>query len=142
MRTALLLTVAMALAACDSDFPGEAPPDDTLLASTEWKLVVLPGQPVQPETMLSFDSPRAFDGRAACNSYSGTYLAQSGGFSGPLFSASVESVTEMACGDGLNEYESAYFAALRSAVRWSVEEGRLRLTLPNGAGELEFVRAE
>jgi heat shock protein HslJ len=86
---------------------------------------------------LELDTSGGANGLATCNRYRGTYAIDGEGIAfGPL------GTTRMACpSEALAAQESAYLAALASAVTWSVSGERLELRDASGALQATFRRA-
>lgn len=143
-----LLLVAVALIAC-GPAPTPVPPAATPnppaagnpLASTEWQLVSLHGEPLLEGTHISleFEEDR-LGGFAGCNHYgggpdSGGYdVTPEGGFEIPMLA-----ITEMAClePEGVMEQEQAYVQALTGATVYRLEDDTL--SLQNAGGETVLV---
>jgi heat shock protein HslJ len=126
MRNGRGLWLALLLAALGAALPAQAQGGSAPLAGTSWRLVELNGQPVIGEVPLTLqfaaDGQRV-SGNGGCNQFSGPY-AQNGASLrfGPLIS------TRRACLDpALNTQETAYFQALESTTRYSIEGGQLLL---------------
>jgi heat shock protein HslJ len=126
MRNGRGLWLALLLAAIGAALPAQAQGGSDPLAGTSWRLVELNGQPVIGEVPLTLqfaaDGQRV-SGNGGCNQFSGPY-AQNGASLrfGPLIS------TRRACLDpALNTQETAYFQALESTTRYSIEGGQLLL---------------
>jgi heat shock protein HslJ len=121
-----LALVVVALGACvpAQGQGGSAAPSP--LAGTSWRLVELNGQAVVGEEPLTLvfaaDEPRV-SGYGGCNQFSGPYTQNGASLRfGPLIS------TRRACLEpALNTQETAYFQALESTTRYSIEGGRLVL---------------
>ncbi len=79
---------------------------------------------------LTFEGGRA-GGRAACNTYSGSYKV-----GGDALSFEDFAMTEMACEEPLMALETAYLSALAKVTGYSVSGGVLTLT--GGAADLTF----
>ena len=121
------LVVALAVAALGAWVPAQAQSGSSPLAGTSWRLVELNGQPVVSggDTItLAFaaDEPRV-SGYGGCNQFSGPYTQNGASLRiGPLLA------TRRAClEEGLNTQETAYFQALESTTRYSIEGGQLVL---------------
>ena len=125
MRDGWRLGLALAVAALVAAVPAQAQGGSDPLAGTSWRLIELNGQPVagtEPLT-LSFGTDGQVSGYGGCNQFSGPYTQSGASLRfGPLVS------TRRACVEpGLNEQETAYFAALESTTRYSIEGGQLLL---------------
>lgn len=127
----LLLALPLGLVACDT-----APVAGPSLDETAWVLDSFEGREAPPSS-LAFQAGR-FSGVAVCNQYAGAYSASYTDVAGLVFSADVEDVTEVACADGLNAYEEAYWDALEAATRWALDEIDDRLTLTGPGVRLVF----
>ena len=106
----------------------EPPRSDRPLVNTYWRLVTLDGQPVkfegpgrEPHLLLHVDGKRA-TGSGGCNTYSGSYQADS-----KKLSISSVASTMMACVKGM-ENESAFYAALAATQGYSIAGDLLTLT--------------
>ena len=119
------LWLALVVGALGVGVPAQAQGAGTPLAGTSWQLVELNGQPLVPggeplTLVFAADEPRV-SGYGGCNQFSGEY-AQNGASLriGPLLS------TRRACLEpALNTQETAYFQALESTTRYSIEGGQL-----------------
>ena len=127
MRNGRALGLALVVLALGACLPARAQGGSMPLAGTSWRLVELNGERVVPggdPLTLHFaaDEPRV-SGYGGCNQFSGPY-AQNGASLrfGPLAS------TRRACVDpALNTRETAYFQALESTTRYSIEGRQLLL---------------
>ena len=111
------------------------------LADTQWRLASFgePGResPVIEGTTitLKFGADGRTGGSGGCNSYGGEYREQGGSLS---FSRIVS--TKRACLDeSANRQEQRYFAALKSASRFSLADTRLTIFHGGGRSRLNFV---
>jgi heat shock protein HslJ len=117
-----LLVVALGVCA-----PAQAQDGSTPLAGTSWRLIELNGERVAPAgnpltLQFAADGSRV-SGYGGCNQFSGEY-AQNGASLrlGPL------AYTRRACPEpDLNAQETAYFQALESTTRYSLEGRQLVL---------------
>ena len=120
------LALALVVLALGVAVPARAQGGSVPLAGTSWRLVELNGQPVAGETALTLafaaDEPQV-SGFGGCNQFSGSYTQNGASLRiGPLLS------TRRACLEpALNAQETAYFQALESSNRYSVEGGQLVL---------------
>ena len=118
-----------ALAGCAGD-------PDSLLAG-DWRAVRLGGAdlPEGSEVTLSFAAGRVA-GRAACNSYGGSYTLSGEGLGFGAIAA-----TRKACPTPQMETERAVFAAFEATVTFDIgEDGELRLLAADGAPLIEARR--
>ena len=125
MRSGRGLWLALLVAVLGAGVPAQAQGGGAPLAGTSWRLVELNGQPVagtEPLT-LSFGTEGQVSGYGGCNQFSGPYTQSGASLRfGPLAS------TRRACLEpALSEQETAYFAALESTTRYSIEGGQLVL---------------
>ena len=125
MRNGRWLWLALAVVALSVSFPAQAQGGSDPLAGTSWRLIELNGQPVvgtEPLT-LSFGTDGQVSGYGGCNQFSGPYTQSGASLRfGPLVS------TRRACLEpALNTQETAYFQALESTTRYSIEGGQLLL---------------
>lgn len=107
---------------------GESPSEPTPAAALQgptWRLTAIAGQSVLDGTTITaeFSSESRVAGRAGCNGYFGTALADAGTLRvGPLAS------TLMACApDAVMEQEKRYLETLQAAKSYAVVDGELRL---------------
>jgi heat shock protein HslJ len=126
MRSGGGLMLALVVVALSAAVPAQAQGGSTPLAGTSWRLVELNGQPVvgeQPLTLVFAADEQRVSGYGGCNQFSGPYTQNGASLRfGPLAS------TRRACLDeALNAQETAYFAALESTNRYSIENGQLVL---------------
>lgn len=123
-RGLLLALVAVALGAA---LPLQAQGGNAPLAGTSWQLVELNGQPLvpggEPLTLMFAADEARVSGYGGCNQFSGPYTQNGASLRfGPLLS------TRRACLEpALNTQETAYFQALESTTRYSIENGQLVL---------------
>jgi heat shock protein HslJ len=121
------LTLALVVLALGVSMPARAQEGrNAPLAGTSWRLVELNGQPVAGETALTLAFAAAeplVSGFGGCNQFNGPYTQNGASLRiGPLLS------TRRACVEpALNEQETAYFRALESTNRYSIEGGQLVL---------------
>ena len=125
MRRMMRLGLALAVIALGASVPAQAQGGSDPLAGTSWRLVELNGQPVigtEPLT-LNFGTDGRVSGYGGCNQFSGEYSQNGASLRiGPLLS------TRRACLEpALNTQETAYFQALESTTRYSIEGGQLVL---------------
>ena len=125
MRRMMRLGLALAVIALGASVPAQAQGGGDPLAGTSWRLVELNGQPVigtEPLT-LNFGTDGRVSGYGGCNQFSGEYRQNGASLRiGPLLS------TRRACLEpALNTQETAYFQALESTTRYSIEGGQLVL---------------
>lgn len=127
MRSGRGLWLALVMVALAAALPAQAQGGNVPLAGTSWTLVELNGQPLvpggEPLTLNFAADEQRVSGYGGCNQFSGEY-AQNGASlrMGPLLS------TRRACLEpALNTQETAYFQALESANRYSIEGGQLVL---------------
>ena len=127
MRNGRGLWLALVVFALGAAVPAHAQGGSTPLAGTSWLLVELNGQPLAPggdplTLQFAVDEQRV-SGYGGCNEFSGPYTQNGASLRfGPLLS------TRRACADpALNAQETAYFEALESTTRHSVEGGQLVL---------------
>ena len=125
MRRMMRLGLALAVIALGASVPAQAQGGGDPLAGTSWRLVELNGQPVigtEPLT-LNFGTDGRVSGYGGCNQFSGEYSQNGASLRiGPLLS------TRRACLEpALNTQETAYFQALESTTRYSIEGGQLVL---------------
>ena len=114
--------------------------EDKPLRGTTWQIAGFEGhgdaiEEAQSTLVLSPDT-LVFEGKAACNTYIGTYQVDAG--SGAL-SLDVEAITEIGC--GLREYESDLLEALEATASYEVSGDSLILYEANDE-TLEFIAAE
>jgi heat shock protein HslJ len=121
------LALVLGLAACSATAPSAD------LNGTSWALVEISGQPVVAGSSptLSFEDGQA-GGSGSCNSFGGEYTLDNGKLTfGPLVS------TMMYCEDTM-EQETAYLAALQSAVAYQMKDGRMLILNADGDVVLAF----
>jgi heat shock protein HslJ len=121
-----LSLVALALSAC----VGPALSDD--IATGEWQLIAMEGQPVTWTANLALAADGKVSGQAPCNRYFGTNSATL-----PDLSLGALGATKMACPD--LAAESSFFEALSAMTRAELDQGHLFLTGAEGR-VMEFVR--
>jgi putative lipoprotein len=105
------------------------------LDGTAWQLVAMGEDLPLPESTLTivFEDGQA-GGSSGCNSYGGAYTIQD-----DQFGIKDIASTLMACLDaGLMEQEQAYLAFLGEVTGYSLREGMLYLTRPDGSS-LRFI---
>ena len=115
------------------------PDEAASLAGTAWQLEAL-GDPDSPTPVIEGDAPTlefGADGQAGgsggCNSFGAQYTVQGG-----LLQFSDLTSTLRACTDDrLNQQEQQYFAALKSAGEFEVNETQLTITYDQG--QLRFI---
>jgi heat shock protein HslJ len=114
---------------------------ESRLANTEWRLASFGGagaeSPVIEGTTvtLKFGADGRAGGSGGCNSYGGAYRERGDNLSfGQIIS------TKRACLEqGANEQEQRYFAALGSAGKFKLTDGRLTIFRGDGTASLNFV---
>ncbi|HEX5871158.1 MAG TPA: META domain-containing protein [Longimicrobium sp.] len=127
MRSGRGLWLALVMVALGASVPAQAQGGNAPLAGTSWTLVELNGQPVlpagEPLTLNFAADEQRVSGNGGCNQFSGPYTQNGASLRfGPLIS------TRRACvEEPLNAQETAYFQALESTTRYSVEGGQLIL---------------
>ena len=127
MRNGRGLALALVVAALGAGVPAQAQGGSEPLAGTSWRLVELNGQRVAPGgealTLQFAADGSSVSGYGGCNQFSGPYTQNGASLQlGPLAS------TRRACEDpALNTQETAYFQALESTTRYSIERGHLVL---------------
>jgi heat shock protein HslJ len=126
MRSGRGLWLALVVAALGVGVPAQAQGGNEPLAGTSWRLVELNGQPLVPggeplTLQFAADEPRV-SGYGGCNQFSGEYSQNGASLRfGPLLS------TRRACLEpALNTQETAYFQALESTTRYSIEAKQVR----------------
>jgi heat shock protein HslJ len=124
-------TILLMLASCSGIGPGSGDPLD----GTSWRLVVLAGSSLIPETEITASFADGQVGGQACNSYGGSYTV-----SGDKLTVRELYQTEMAClePEGIMEQESQYMDLLRQADNFSISGQELRIT-SSGGDTLIFV---
>lgn len=125
MRNGRGLGLVLAVAALVAGVPAQAQ-GGTSLAGTSWRLIELNGQPVVGGETLTLEfaaDGQQVSGYGGCNQFFGPYTQNGASLQlGPLAS------TRRACLDpALNTQETAYFQALESTTRYSIEQGQLVL---------------
>lgn len=126
MRNGRGLVLALLVLAIGAAVPAQAQGGSgPSLAGSSWRLVELNGQPgvgTEPLT-LSFGADGQVSGYGGCNQFSGPYTQSGSSLTiGPLAS------TKRACVDpALNTQETAYFQALQSTTRYSIDGRELVL---------------
>ncbi|HYR06659.1 MAG TPA: META domain-containing protein, partial [Longimicrobium sp.] len=114
--------LALVMAALGAAVPLQAQAPSPL-AGTSWRLVELNGERVVPGgtalTLQFAANEPSVSGYGGCNQFSGPYAQNGASLQlGPLAS------TRRACEDpALNTQETAYFQALESTTRYSIERG-------------------
>jgi heat shock protein HslJ len=127
MRNGRGLLLALLVAALGVSLPAQAQGGSAPLAGTSWQLVELNGQPLvpggEPLTLQFSATEERVGGYGGCNQFSGPYTQNGASLRlGPLAS------TQRACLEpALNTQETAYFQALDSTTRYSIENGLLVL---------------
>jgi heat shock protein HslJ len=108
----LMLMLASAASAQESDD----------LAGLSWRLVSIDGEgiPDSVTVTLIFETNGRAGGTGGCNNYGAVYSVDG---SSITFAEIVS--TLMACVDEVNQIESAYFAALQTAIRYTLDTDRL-----------------
>lgn len=134
LALALLIGAPVAMAAPAAQ--GALPPEIT---GVTWELVSLtPAGGAAEETTgsgitLAFGPENAANGSGGCNNYRTSYtLAGDGNIKFDMPAATLR-----ACEDAVNQREMAFFTALSAVTTYSVADGRVTLTAPDGA-ELVF----
>lgn len=124
----IVLGLALAVAALGAGTPARAQDGSTSpLAGTSWRLVELNGERVIPggeHLTLQFSATEPqVSGYGGCNQFSGEYSQNGASLHiGPLL------YTRRACLEpALNTQETAYFQALESTTRYSIQGGQLLL---------------
>jgi heat shock protein HslJ len=127
MRNGRALGLALVVLALGAAMPAQAQGGSVPLAGTSWRLVELNGERVVPggnplTLQFAADEPRV-SGHGGCNQFSGPYTQNGASLHiGPL------AFTRTACADpALNARETAYFQALESTTRYSIEGRQLVL---------------
>lgn len=136
----LLVSICNALAA-QTPASNDSSGAESRLASTEWRLASFGAagaeSPVIDGTKitLKFGADGRAGGSGGCNSYGGDYRERGDRLSfGQIIS------TKRACLEQrANEQEQRYFAALESASRFKLSDGRLTIFLGDGTSSLNFV---
>lgn len=126
LGTLLTLVVALLLAVVPLASAQEA----LDLSNTHWTLVSISGQPVHTgsSVTLLFGADGHVGGSAGCNTYGGEYT-----LTGSTLTVGELVSTLMACEESIMQQESAYLAALQSAV--SVEQVNGQLVVAYGEGQ-------
>jgi heat shock protein HslJ len=126
MRFSHGLAAALVAVAIGAGQPAQAQSGSSL-AGTSWRLIELNGQPpvsgAETPTLQFAADGSSVSGTGGCNQFSGAYTQNGTSLSiGPL------AYTRLACGDPAgNTQETAYFQALESTTRYSIERGQLVL---------------
>lgn len=107
-----------------------------LLAGTSWSISAINGRPVrlQAPTSIRFTIDR-IEGRAGCNSFGGSYRFERGTLTPRDVIA-----TQMACGGGGSQVETAFFRAIAMPLSVSRGGGTLVLSGRGGSVTLQRVR--
>ena len=127
MRSGRGLWLALVMVALGASVPAQAQGGNAPLSGTSWTLVELNGQPVlpagEPLTLNFAADEQRVSGNGGCNQFSGPYTQNGDSLDiGPLIA------TRRACVDpAANAQETAYFQALESTTRYSIERGQLVL---------------
>lgn len=127
MRFSRGLWVALAVAALGAWQPAQAQGGSDALAGSKWRLIELNGQPPvsggETPTLQFAADGSSVSGNGGCNQFSGPYTQNGDSLDiGPLIA------TRRACVDpAANAQETAYFQALESTTRYSIERGQLVL---------------
>jgi heat shock protein HslJ len=138
--SAILAVVAIVLlSGCGTSAGATVAPAPAALAGTRWTLTrIEQGGAEQPivqgaQLTLQFDNGTV-SGKAACNSFSGTYVV-----TGQSLTISDLRQTLMACEAPLMQLEDSYSAALDEAQSFALQGTTLKITY--GGGTLSFTRA-
>lgn len=130
---AVTILALLALAACGDRATATSAPavmSEAVPVPSAWTATAIAGKPLiaGSTVTLAFTADGRVSGTASCNRYAGPVTLDGGKIAfGALAS------TRMACvGGGLNEQESAYFAALAAATGAAITGGTLVLSGPNG----------
>ncbi|HEX2077695.1 MAG TPA: META domain-containing protein [Longimicrobium sp.] len=127
MRNGRGLGLALVVLALGAGVPAQAQGGSEPLAGTSWRLIELNGQPPvaggEALTLQFAADGQQVSGYGGCNQFSGPYTQSGSSLRfGPLVS------TRRACLEpALNTQETAYFEALESTTRYSLQGGVLVL---------------
>ncbi len=137
MRFRAWLAMALLLAACAGAGTPTPTPVTNALDGTQWRLILLQGEPPLEETVITLAFDRGIlSGSAGCNQYgggpdSGPYLATLEG----AIAITQTAITVRLCPEppGIHEQEDAYMRTLREAATYRVADGTLEIF--NSAGD-------
>ena len=123
--------VALACAACTS-----IAADARTFDGTRWHVTAIDGRatPATGDYRIEFKAGE-ISGRFGCNGWGGAYAVN-----GETMTASRVMSTMMACAAPAMSFESQGLAVVRQPMRWSLATDQ-KLTLSNGAGSIEMMRA-
>jgi heat shock protein HslJ len=107
------------------------------LMGTQWQLMSIAGDPLPDDITISleFSEENRAGGTGGCNNYGASYAVDGESLS---FSGAIS--TMMACAEGIMAQEAAYFAALETAVSYTLNGDELTITTADGE-QLVFNRA-
>lgn len=138
MRYHLLAAAGLALATmtgCASTSTPEptqsaAPTGGAALAGAEWSVFEINGAAIVPNSTptINFEEGRVF-GAGSCNRFMGGYSISPDGLK---LEMSQMASTMMACPEPLMQQEGAYLKTLGAVTGYSVADGVLTLTTPDG----------
>ena len=138
MRFHLAAAAAIALVSmtgCTTSSEPAAPatkpaPAGAALAGDEWSVFEINGQPIVANSSptIKFEEGRVF-GAGSCNRFMGGYTLSADGLK---LEMSQMASTMMACPDPLMQQEGAYLKALGAVTGYSVADGVLTLSTPDG----------
>ncbi|MFH0909572.1 MAG: META domain-containing protein [bacterium] len=125
MLAFLVVALALFAAGCRMvGYPGGA----DALASFEWQLVELGGEPVELEEAeqapyITFDAEKnQAEGYSGCNNFFGSYALE-----GSALKFGTLGGTLMACPGHDDDLEMRFLAALRHTRAWRIKSGKLQL---------------
>ncbi len=127
--TALAVAAAVLVAGC-----GLLPSAPAPALDGPWELVTIDGRPPAADAELSFGSGKV-QVRTGCNNGSGSYQVSDGRFELTEFA-----LTAMGCPGARGDQETEFLRIADGSPTVSVGGVRLALALPDGTGELVFVR--
>lgn len=145
----LLLAVALLVApfagwdwASASEWRAEPAPG---VVGVAWALTTLQAAGGQPEMVggagltITFGMDGRVTGSGGCNQFSGTYSADLGG----TLTLSPLAATRIGCAAPIADREARYFATLREAIGYTLDDGgaTLRLTFAQGGRQLVYGRS-
>ena len=128
IRRLAVAAASLALAACATGDAG--------LAGSEWRVTAISGQatpPPPPSYRMRFDK-LSLGGQFGCNHFGGDYR-----INGEVLTTGAMMMTEMACSEPADSFESKGMAVLQQPARISWQ-GADRLSLSNAAGSIELSR--
>ncbi len=112
-------------------------PADEPLRGTQWQIVSFEGHndaAREAQSTIVFEpDTTTFGGKAACNSYYGTYQLEE---DSDAISLDVEAITEIAC--DLGSYESDLLETLEHITSYKITGDNLTLRGADGKEKLEF----